>query len=123
MVRDSATGESRSTPTTIQEYFRKGTEKLSFCPVHSGSAPVEEEQRGQMLDMTRLAVIDTSPVRPKGETLVGEDPYHSVHGFAEDGKRPRVRGTQTNVLDSFDVEDSMDGIELPPPSRLEISPE
>jgi penicillin-binding protein 1A len=123
MVRDSATGESRSTPTTIQEYFRKGTEKLPFCPVHSGSAPVEEEQRGQMLDMSRLAVIDTSPVRPKGETLVGEDPYHSVHGFAEDGKRPRVRGTQTNVLDSFDVEDSMDGIELPPPSRLEISPE
>ena len=123
MTTDPATGESRSRPSGIREYFRKGTEKLPFCPVHSGSAPEEAAGGGDMLDMTRLAVIDTSPVRPQGDTLVGEDPYHSVHGFAEDAKRPRVRGSQTNVLDSFDIEDSLEGIELPPPRRLEISPE
>ncbi|BCX47272.1 penicillin-binding protein 1A [Haloferula helveola] len=120
-VEEPGTGQLRSRPAGIREYFRKGTEKLPFCSVHSGSAPVNPG-RGAV-DLTTLAVIDTSPVRPKEPTLIGDDPYHSVHINAENAPKGRIRGGSTNVLDSFDLNDALDGVTLPPPRRLEISPE
>lgn len=121
MVEDPATGRLKSSPASIKEYFRVGTEELAYCSVHSGSAPVDPAEG--VIDLSALAVIDTSPVQPKEPTLLGADPYHSLHVNAENMPETRVRQGRTNVLDSFDLNDALEGIELPRPKRLEISPE
>jgi hypothetical protein len=121
MSEDPTTGRLRSSPAGIIEYFRKGTENLPFCSLHSGATPVDPG-RGA-IDLTSLAVIDTSPVQPQEPTLLGDDPYHSIHVNRENLPKTRVRSGRTNVLDSFDLEDALDGVELPKPQRLEISPE
>jgi len=121
MVEDPTTGRLRSRPASIKEYFRAGTEKLAFCSVHSGSAPVNPAEGA--IDLSALAVIDTSPVRPKEPTLLGADPYHSLHVNAENMPKARARTGRTNVLDSFDLNDALEGVELPRPKRLEISPD
>lgn len=121
MVQDPTTGVSRSRPAAIKEFFRKGTEKLPFCPLHSGSAPADPS-RGA-LDITSLAVIDASPVRPKKPILLGDDPYHAIQLTEEDAPKVRVRRARTNVLDSFDLDDALEGERLPRPKRLDISPE
>ncbi len=118
---DPVTGYSRSRPAGIREYFRKGTEKLPFCPVHSGSAP-EDPARGA-LDLTSLAVIDASPVQPKKPALIGDDPYHAIQITEDDVPKVRVRRERTNVLDSFDLNDPLEELSLPRPRRLEIAPE
>lgn len=121
MVQDSSTGEMKSRSAATPEFFQKGTEKIPFCTVHSGSAPIDPN--GSVLDLDQLVVIDTSPVRPSSPTLIGADPYHSVTVSADTAIPARIRTRRTNVLDSFDINDAENGIDLPKPSRLEISPE
>lgn len=121
MVEDESSGRMRSQPSAMTEYFRRGTEKRAFCSIHSGAASEAPDQGAY--DLGALAVIDASPVVPLEENLIGDDPYHSVHANSEGVSRSRGRGTRTNVLDSFDLEDSVDSIRLPLPDRLEIEPE
>lgn len=121
MVEDRVSGTMRSRPAAIREYFRKGTEKLPFCPVHSGSTSADPT--GGMLDITSMAVIDTSPVRPKKPALLGDDPYHSIQFTEDDMPKTRIRRERTNVLDSFDLNDGLDHLSLPEPQRLKIAPE
>jgi hypothetical protein len=121
IIEDPQTGRPVSRPAGMIEFFRKGTEKLPFCPDHSGAAPVNPSEGA--IDMTQLAVIDTSPVRPTEATLLGEDPYHSFQPTAEGLPESRPRGSGFNVIDGFDLGDGDEGVVLPPPGRLEISPE
>jgi membrane peptidoglycan carboxypeptidase len=121
MFEDPETGVPRSRPAAISEYFRSGTENLPYCSIHSGSAPVDAA--AGVMDLSALAVIDTSPVRPKEPTLIGEDPFHSVQISAENAPKTRNRSGQINVLDSFDLEEATHSIELPRPRRLEILPD
>lgn len=120
-IQDPGSGKILSRPTIIQEYFRKGTEKLPFCAVHSGSSPAVPDK--STVDIRSLAVIDTSPVKPQKPTLLGDDPYHSVHIDKDNAPKGRVRSGSTNVLDSFDLNDALEGLQLPEPDRLEILPE
>ncbi|MEM1084433.1 MAG: transglycosylase domain-containing protein [Verrucomicrobiota bacterium] len=121
MFEDPVTGLPRSRPAAIGEFFRAGTENLPFCSVHSGSTPVDPA--AGVIDLSELAVIDTSPVRPQEPTLLGDDPYRSVQISAENAPRARSRAGQINVLDSFDIEEGGGAIELPRPKRLEILPD
>jgi penicillin-binding protein 1A len=121
MFEDPETGVPRSRPAAINEYFRTGTENLPYCSVHSGSTPVDPA--AGVMDLSSLAVIDTSPVRPKEPTLIGVDPYHSVQISAENAPKTRSRSGQINVLDSFDLDEASHSIELPRPRRLEILPD
>ncbi|MEP4077122.1 transglycosylase domain-containing protein [Haloferula sp.] len=121
MFEDPETGVPRSRPAAISEYFRSGTENLPYCTIHSGSTPVDPA--AGVIDLSELAVIDTSPVRPKELTLIGEDPFHSVQISAENAPKTRVRSGQINVLDSFDLEEAAQSTKLPRPRRLEILPD
>jgi len=121
LTSDPKTGRPVSRPAGMTEFFRKGTEKLPYCRDHSGVAPDNPAEGA--IDMTQLAVIDTSPVRPTQPTLLGEDPYHSFQPTAEGLPVSRTRGSGTNVLDGFDLGDGDEGVVLPAPRRLEISPE
>ena len=105
----------------MTEFFRRGTESLPFCQVHSGSAPVNAAEGA--IDLTPLAAIDTSPVRPKEATLLGDDPYHSLQPTAEGLPAARPRGPGSNVLEGFDFGEGGRRIELPRPRRLDILPD
>ena len=115
MVEDPATGQMRSRSASIQEYFRKGTDSLPFCPLHSGA----DAAGGGSL--ANVPTMDAIPVRPKSPVLIGDDPYHSempeMIQVTGDGGFFRRR---TNVLDSLDLGESEEQLRLPAPKRLKI---
>lgn len=116
MVPDPATGQVRSRVASTMEYFRKGTENLPFCSVHSGT-----EAGGSSLALGN-SMMDVVPVRPKSQALLGEDPYHSEQPeFAPSSLEGGVIRRRTNVLDSFDLGASEEQIRLKAPGRLKIS--
>jgi membrane peptidoglycan carboxypeptidase len=115
MVEDPATGQMRSRSASLQEYFRKGTENLPFCPIHSGADSVSGS------GLVNVPTMDAIPVRPKAPVLLGEDPYHceqpEMIQISGDGGFFRRR---TNVLDSLDLGESEEQIRIPSPQRLKI---
>jgi membrane peptidoglycan carboxypeptidase len=119
-VHDTATSAPRSRSSEIRELFRKGTENLPYCPIHSGATQVASGDAA--IGLSALAVIDSTPVRPKAPVLLGEDPYFTEQVMIEGVQRavPRMR---TNVLDSFDLGDQEEPIKMPWPKRLIIAPE
>ena len=120
-VEDINTGTIRSRSTSVMEYFRRGTENLPFCNVHSGALG-----QGVSPDMAllNLPALDAAPIRPKEPVLIGDDPYHTeVPSFAATfAERGMVR-RRTNVLDSLDLGDIEEGIPLKRPPRLRIDDE
>jgi membrane peptidoglycan carboxypeptidase len=119
-VADPSTGRARTRPASQVEFFRKGTENLPFCPLHSGAAGAETGSAA--IGLGQLAVIDTTPVRSKAPVLLGEDPYFTEQVLME-GDQPAPTRNRANVLDSFDLGDREEPLKLPWPERLEISPE
>jgi len=115
---DPQTGVVQSRPTTVSEYFRRGSERIAFCAIHSGmDGPSSLQPDGRI----SLPALDAVPIRPKSSALVGDDPYHA--------EIPSNTGTtasiglfrrRTNVLDSLDLGDVQERIPLSRPQRLEI---
>ena len=110
----------RSRSTEITELFRKGSENVPFCPVHSGATQVAGGAAA--IGLSALAVIDSTPVRSKAPVLIGEDPYFTEQVMME-GVQQSVPRNRTNVLDSFDLGDKEQPLKLPWPKRLDIVPE
>jgi penicillin-binding protein 1A len=120
-VEDISSGKVRSRSTALSEYFRKGTENLPFCTVHSGAV-----SEGGMPEMgiLNMPALDAVPVRPKEPVLIGDDPYHiEVPSFAATSAEAGLVRRHTNVLDSLDLGDVEEGIPLKPPVRLRIEDE
>ncbi len=64
------------------------------------------------------------PVRPKEPVLIGGDPYHTeVPSFAATSAEPGLVRRRTNVLDSLDLGDIEEGIQLQRPRQLQIDDE
>jgi penicillin-binding protein 1A len=120
-VEDIDAGTVHSRSTAMSEYFRKGTENLPFCTIHSGALGVRSAT-----DMTalNLPALDVVPVRPKGPLVMGEDPYHTeAASFTAPATEAGFVRRRTNVLDSLDLGDVEEGIPLRRPSRLQIEDE
>ena len=116
---DSGTVHSRS--TAVSEYFRKGTENLPFCAIHSGALG---EGVAPGMALFNLPALDAVPVRPKEPVLIGDDPYHlEVPSFAATSAESGMVNRRTNVLDSLDLGDLEEGIQLKRPQRLQIQDE
>ena len=110
----------RSRSTAVSEYFRRGTENLPFCTVHSGT-PGEITSPDMALNMPALEVV---PVQPQAPVLLGDDPYHiEVPSFAATTAPAGLVRRSTNVLDSLDLGDIEEAIPLKRPPRLEIDDE
>ena len=108
----------RSRSTAVNEYFRRGTEKLPFCTVHSGALG---EGVSPEMAILNLPALDAVPVQPKGPVLLGNDPYHSeLPSFAAATGGPEFVRRRTNVLDSLDLGDIEEAIPLRRPGRLQI---
>lgn len=121
MVEDVATGTVRSESTVIREGFRKGTENLPFCSLHSGSSNGELDPS---MALTNLPAMDALPIRPKEPVLLGDDPYHAeLPSYAVGGGQPGLVRRSTNVLDSLDLGDFDETIRMRKPPRLEINPD
>ncbi len=122
-VEDIETGTMRSRSTAIQEVFRRGTESLAFCSVHSGVGTVGEAVSPEMA-LLGSAALDAVPVRPKAPVLLGDDPYHTeLPSFVASSAEQGLIRRRTNVLDSLDLEDSGETIKLHRPKRLRIEDE
>ncbi len=120
-AEDPGSGVVRSLPTGVVEYFRKGTEQLPFCNVHSG-ASADMPQHDMAL--SNLPALDAVPVRPKAPVLLGDDPYHTeLPSFAAVSAEAGFVRRRTNVLDSLDLGDIEEAIPLPRPRRLVIEDE
>jgi membrane peptidoglycan carboxypeptidase len=117
---DPATGATLTGPSKITEFFRKGSENLPFCPLHSGGSAADVAANPGRIIVT--AVIDTTPVRSKAPVLLGEDPYYTEQVVLDGTVQPAPRN-RTNVLDSFDLGDGETRTKLPWPDRLKINPE
>ena len=121
-VEDPNSGVVRSVSTSVTEYFRKGTDTLPFCEVHSGADRADANTH----DVTQLNMPATSavPVRPKAPAVLGDDPYHAeLPGYATTTDQPGLVRHSTNVLDSLDLGDVEESIPLRRPKRLEIKDE
>lgn len=119
-VVDPSTGRPRTRSSSMVEFFRKGTENLPFCHLHSGAAGATPG--ADPIGLGQLAVIDTTPVRAKAPALLGEDPYFTEQVLMDE-TQPVSGRNRANVLDSFDLGDGEEPLKLPWPERLEISPE
>ncbi len=120
-VEDISTGTVRSRSSAVVEYFRKGTENLPFCTIHSGALSEGISPENAILNMPAL---DAVPVRPKEPVLIGDDPYHTeVPSFAAVSTESGLVRRSTNVLDSLDLGDIEEGIPLKRPRRLLIEDE
>jgi penicillin-binding protein 1A len=116
LEEDLATGTMRPRSTKVVEYFRKGTENLPFCSVHSGMAG-----DGVTSELSGLPALDVVPVRPVAPVLIGDDPYHTeVPRFAPVSGATGLIRKRINVLDSLDIGDKEEGIFLRPPGRTAI---
>lgn len=116
---DPNSGVVKSLPTGVDEYFRRGTESLPFCAVHSGGTIGENNPRE--IGTLDLASTNAVPVQPKGLVLLGEDPYHTeAPGFSTTAEPPGLIHKRANVLDSLDLGNIEDTIPLRKPKRLEI---
>jgi hypothetical protein len=120
-VPDLDSGNVRSRSTAMIEYFRKGTENLPFCTIHSGALG---EGISPDMALSNIPALDAVPVRPKEPVLIGNDPYHTeVPSFAATSAEPGYVRHRTNVLDSLDLGDMEEGIPLRRPRRLTIDDE
>ncbi|MEY3895299.1 MAG: hypothetical protein RLZZ214_818 [Verrucomicrobiota bacterium] len=120
-VEDISSGTVRSRSTGVSEYFRKGTENLPFCTIHSGALSEGISPENMILNMPAL---DAVPVRPKEPVLIGDDPYHTeVPSFAVISTESGLVRRSTNVLDSLDLGAVEEGIPLKRPRRLQIEDE
>ena len=110
----------RSRSTQVMEYFRRGTENLPFCTVHSGS-PGDNSSPDMAINMPALEVV---PIQPQAPVLLGDDPYHiEVPSFAATTAPAGLVRRRTNVLDSLDLGDLEEAIPLKRPPRLVIDDE
>ena len=120
-AEDPGTGVVRSRSTGRKEYFRRGTEQLAFCSIHSGAsadAPPHD------MEILNLPALDAVPIRPKAPVLLGDDPYHTeLPSFAATSEGAGLVRRRTNVLDSLDLGDIEEAIPLKRPRRLEIDDE
>lgn len=120
-VEDLNAGTSRSRSTTLSEYFRKGTENLPFCTIHSGALGDGVSPENALLN---LPAMDATPIRPKSPILIGEDPYHTeMPSFAASSDEATFIRRKTNVLDSLDLGKASENIPLKGPTRIEIKDE
>ena len=102
----------------MSEYFRRGTERISYCATHSGVAGQPETPRNGTFD---LPALDAVPIRSSAPALLGDDPYHTeLPNFASASSGTGLVRRSTNVLDSLDLGDVEESIPLNRPQRLEI---
>lgn len=114
------TGVVHSHSTSVTEYFRRGTEKIAFCTVHSGAS----DGLGPETSILNLPALDAVPVRPKAPVLIGDDPFHTeLPSFAAVSAESGMVRRRTNVLDSLDLGEFEEAIPLKRPQRLLIEDE
>ena len=120
-VDDPQTGSVHSRSTGVNEYFRRGTEQIPFCTLHSGTTADVANPENSLLN---LPALDAVPVRPTSPALLGDDPYHTeLPSFANTTSQSGLVRRRTNVLDSLDLGEVEESIPLRRPRRLEIGDE
>jgi len=120
-VDDLKTGSVTSRSTALSEYFRKGTENLPFCSIHSGALG---EGISPEMALLNLPALDAVPIQPKDPVLIGDDPYHTeVPSFVATSEESGLIRRSTNVLDSLDLGEIEEAMPLKRPPKIQIKDE
>ncbi len=126
-----ASGEIRSVRSTYEEHLRPGGNFDSYCTVHTGEglppgAPKPYDFTGRDLpgsmnpNLVKFANIE--PVRMKGLTILGTDPYQSHQPVLRPEIVPADGTTvkRPEIVDQEAATDEPSPIKLKPPAKLII---
>ncbi len=131
VVRDGKVGYERP---TYREYFPKGDVSLGVCSVHGDGSP----SLGDFLElgsvrMNSSRVLPVVPILPKGEALIGTDPYDCDTSLNPRYKNAEelaqsVGGSDVEPVGADDLAEDADEpvsestLSLPAPAPLRIIP-
>ncbi len=131
VVKDGKVGYERP---TYREYFPKGDVSLGVCSVHGDGSP----SLGDFLElgssrMNSSRVLPVVPILPRGEALVGPDPYECDLSLNPRYKNAEelaqsVGGTDVEPVHADDLAEEADepasasSLSLPAPAPLRIIP-
>ena len=126
-VPDPVNGGMKAVRSTYQELLRPKSVFDLFCDVHRGGSIASDlitlrlgEDVGPNAAPANPLVANVPPVRMKGLTVIGADPYNSVQPIL---RAEPVNEDGTSVLRAVPVEEesaSSSPIKLPPPPPLKL---
>lgn len=118
---DLNSGTMKSKSTGIREYFRKGSENLPFCTLHSSGLGGEIDAN---LAFSNLPALDTLPIRPTEAVLLGDDPYFTeIPSYLAGSETPVYTTSRKSILDQFDLGEFDEALPMKKPARLQIDPD
>jgi penicillin-binding protein 1A len=120
-VEDIESGRIVTKPTSVSEWFRADAARLAYCATHSGG--LDTLQPGDNASIIGDArAMNITPIRPVAPVVIGEDPFLTeVPAFVTtDSSSSGLIRRRTNVLDSLELGNFDEPLELRRPKRLEI---
>ncbi len=125
-VHNIVTGESEYVSTGIEEYFHESQRPKGTCHIHGAS--LGDFHAGFMnkgSGASALDILNTKPIKPKSDTVVGDDPYNSLVVLIKDVKKTSMnhagRGLGAMDLDFLEKENEKSSMFLTKPGRMVIS--
>ena len=124
-VHNVVTGESTYESTGYDEYFHISQKPKGVCPVHGASlGDFHAEFLDSGSEMSAIDILNTTPIKPKKETIIGDDPYQAV-AITQTTKKRSIyragRGLGALDFDYLDQQNKASSIQLTKPPRLEIT--
>ena len=124
-VHNVVTGENTYESTGYDEYFHISQRPKGVCSVHGASLG---DFHADFLDsgsgLSAVEILNTTPVKPKKPTIIGDDPYHAVAILDTTKKRSIYRagrGLGAMDFDYLEQQNKASSMILRKPPRIEIS--
>jgi len=124
-VHNPVTGESTYESTGYDEYFHISQKPKGVCPVHGASlGDFHAEFLNSGSELSPIEILNTTPIKPKKPTIIGDDPYESVV-VAQAVKKHSIyragRGLGAMDFDYLEKQNDASSIYLIKPPRVEIT--
>lgn len=125
-VHNIVSGRSEYVSTGVEEYFHESQRPKGTCHVHGASLrDFHADFMNSGPGLSALALLNTTPIKPKEATLIGDDPYNSLVVKIKEVKKRSVnhagRGLGAMDLDFLEKENDASSMYLTKPPRMEIS--
>jgi len=124
-VHNVVTGESTYESTGYDEYFHISQRPKGVCHVHGASlgdfhADFSDGDSG----LSAIEILNTTPIKPRKPTIIGDDPYQSVAIVQTKKKRSIYRagrGLGAMDFDYLEQQNKASSMRLTKPPRMEIT--
>lgn len=123
MHRDPVTGEISYKSTGYEEYFSAKSYPRGYCPIHGSAITNFQSLEFQHTELTPEERLNIVPIKPKGDAVLGEDPYHAKQAqvvTVEKSIYTAGRGLNALDLDQLDKVNEETVLPLPDDIKIEI---